>query len=161
MFRLQESTVPDPVRPARPVKSICPPEQEAALLAAIREGNYHVTACRLAGVAWRAFQDWYARGEADDTGPYRDLVDAVNRAEAEAEATSVKTLRVAGERDWRANAAWLARRHPQRWSEQGPRREVGEGGVTINVGIALTGNTPAEALPAKVWTTVPQLDDEG
>lgn len=147
--------------PRRSTLPLCPSDQEAALLDAIRQGNYHITACRLVGIDWDDFQDWFARGEAQQAGPLREFRDAVLRAEAEAESDVVKSLRAAGERDWRAHASWLGRRHRERWSEQSPHAERGPGQVTISVGIALpgTGGGSVVAEVAPVWTTVPELPD--
>jgi len=125
----------------------------------IRRGNYYVTACRLVGIDEATFESWCARGDHETTGPYRAFLDAIRRAEGEAESVSVDALRTSG--DWRGHASWLGRRHRDRWSEQSARVDVGGRGVTINIGcFALPGTGGAPTVALAQITTVPRLEDE-
>jgi len=110
-----------------------------------------------AASSYASFQAWLARGDAEESGPYREFYDLVQLAEAEAEMEVVKLLRDAGKTDWRAAAPFAARRFREWWSEQGPHRETGTGQVTIDVGIALPSTDVVDAVPADTWTAVPRL----
>jgi transposase len=55
----------------------------------------------------------------DERPAYRRFAEAIDRAEAEAEASMVVTLMRKQRTDWRAAYAWLQARHPERW----PRRD--------------------------------------
>lgn len=134
----------------------------ARVVDAIRAGNYHETACRVAGVDAATFEEWCMRGEEQEAGAYRRFLDAVIAAEGEAEAEIVERVRDASKlpQYWAAGATWLERRHSARWKRQ--EASVSGSAVTINVGIALPGTRAgAGALPAgyDVVTVVPELDE--
>lgn len=58
----------------------------------------------------------------DFTEEYFDLIiyfiEKVFKAEAEAEIEAATTLKAAADRDWKAAAEWLDRRHPETWSKK-------------------------------------------
>jgi AcrR family transcriptional regulator len=102
------------------------------LLAAIRAGCHREQAARVAGVAPATFYRWVARGEREGRGPYRDFIDALREAEAEAEVQAVFVLRQAmGYDNWRAALAYLERRHPERWRRRQTNEIVGLGGGPV------------------------------
>jgi len=130
---------------------------------AIREGNYQQTAAQLAGIAPITLLAWKRKGEeqADDPhSPYRIFLAALHHAEAEAEATLVRNVQRVGANDWKAHASVLGRRFRERWSEQRFGGESGAGGVTINVGIALTSSTSSPQVIEAQLLSVPRLEDE-
>jgi len=131
------------------------------IINAVRAGNYYDTAAALAGVSRYTMNIWRNKGETDDApAPYRQFVDALRQAEAEAEADAVRSVIVAGERDWKATASWLGRRHRERWSEQRFGGESGNAGVTINIGVALTSSTSSPQVIEAQLLSVPRLEDE-
>ena len=83
----------------------------------IREGNYAITACRLAGISERAYYYWKERGEKGD-GIYVEFLEKVEQADAEAEAYLLSKMYDAAPPDWRAAETTLARRWPGRWARK-------------------------------------------
>lgn len=115
---------------------------------ALRDGAYREQAATLAGIGRSTFYAWLERAEADretDTpSPFRDLLDAVTRAEADAEAKAVGYVRVQAKQDWRAAAWFLERKYPHRW---GRRLEVKhEGEVDIGKPRVVTPDTDERRL---------------
>ncbi len=98
-------------------------ETQAIILEAIRAGNYKVTACSKAGIHRDTLNGWELRG-AKGEEPYASFSDALQTAEAEAEAkllTEIRTAQpgipgVSGADLWTAKAWILERRWPKRWA---------------------------------------------
>ena len=112
-------------------------------LEAIGDGNYIETAAKLAGLSKVTVYEWLKRGQAGEAA-YVAFANAVERAEARAEAKMVANVRRASElpQFWAAAATHLERRHPDRWSKrqddsQAPKVivQIGAGGGDIKVGI--------------------------
>lgn len=118
------------------------PEVHERIVRSMRAGNYFETACRAAGISPATGYLWKAWGEGREVKgrpkprvlrPYVAFVDAVTRAEAHAEeqaaANWLKHARKA--EDWRGEAEYLQRRHPDRWGRQRVDvRHEGEVGIT-------------------------------
>lgn len=133
------------------------------ICSALRRGHTRATACKLAGIAHPTLSLWMSKGDTeDDTDtlrPYVALRCAVLLAESEAEDTSIRSVRDAGDKDWKAHAWWLSRRHSDAWAERSRMGESGTHGVTINVGIALpVGKEQPQAIEAQ-WVSVPELPE--
>lgn len=94
------------------------PETQETILNAIRAGNYIETAAALAGISKETFYKWLRRGARAKTGKHRDFVDAVEKAQAEAEALDLQIIRQASKKHWQAAAWRLERRSPERWGRQ-------------------------------------------
>ena len=103
------------------------PEVQDAICANLAEGIYVETACILAGVCKATFYKWKTRGEAGEQ-PYVDFVDAVTRAEAEAERRAIAHIQRAGEEDPRHLEWWLERKHSDRWARREKHEVSGPGG---------------------------------
>lgn len=95
-------------------------DQVEALLAHIHDGLHLEVAASLAGIsharlrkALLAGQQEHERGA--DT-PCAAFYETLARAQAEPEAEAVKSLRRAGQVDWRAQQAYLQARYPARWA---------------------------------------------
>jgi len=88
-------------------------------LEAIGDGNYIETAAKLAGLSKVTVYEWLKRGQAGEAA-YVAFANAVERAEARAEAKMVANVRRASElpQFWAAAATHLERRHPDRWSKR-------------------------------------------
>ena len=97
------------------------PERQQKLVEAITAGNYYETACTYAGIAYSNFRAWMIKGEQQPTGKYHDFREAIERAEAAAEARAVVHWQKAMPDDWRAAQMFLERRHRDRW---GPVQKV-------------------------------------
>jgi hypothetical protein len=128
-------------------------------------GNYREQACNALGIHPATLYRWLERADADEqdgrTSPYRELRDAVTRAEAGAERDAVTLVRRHAVADWRAAAWYLERRHPSRWGRrdrldvdatvgQAPKRKTvsagsGERAEEIRSALAEALHRPAEA----------------
>lgn len=95
-------------------------EKTAVLLAALADGNYRVTACRMAGISESTLARVYKRAESGDAAASA-LVAAIERTEAAAEAGIVQKWRKAidsGPQYWAAAATFLERKAPDRWGKR-------------------------------------------
>lgn len=136
--------MPNPV--GRPTKFT--PETRDKILQALRSGNYRETACRYAGISFQTLRNWMLKAEEHDAPPeYVEFVEAIEKAEADAEVADLALIRRAAQdqRDedgnvvargsWQA-AAWIReRKNPERWGRrEATRVEVtGEGGGPIQM----------------------------
>ena len=77
---------------------------------------------RYVGISLRSYYNWRARGEAEDIGPYHDLVAALSEAEAAGAAAAMAAIvKAYREGSWQAAAWIMERRHGYVRTE---RREV-------------------------------------
>jgi len=110
------------------------PEVENKILEVLREGNFREVAARAAGITGRTLKRWMAAGKDEPEGPFGAFHRAVLEAEKDAEEKAVRTIRAAGEKDWRALAFFLERRFPERWGRRDPRIELtGKNGAPIEM----------------------------
>ena len=103
------------------------PEVQARIVEAVAAGNTRHDAAEYAGVGRSTFLAWLARGRKKNGRngrPYRDLLDAVKKAEAGAVVRNVAIIQKAANKTWQAAAWWLERKNPQDWA--GYRHEVRE-----------------------------------
>lgn len=103
------------------------PETKKRLLDAIRMGNYREFSCSYAGISVSTFYAWLDKGKKQNKGEFVEFLEAVTRAEAEAEVRMVAQWQAQIPRDWRAARDFLARRFPERWGLKA-RVEVDHGG---------------------------------
>lgn len=89
------------------------------LLAALRDGNYRETACKLAGISKQTLYNALKRAEAGDEQAIL-FVDALEKAEALAESETVGNVRSASKlpQFWAAGMTWLERKSPDRWGRR-------------------------------------------
>ncbi len=101
----------------------------------LSEGNYIETAAKIAGISKQTVYNWLKRGQAGEE-PYNLFVDAVEKAQAKAEAVDVANVRKAGKAGpqfWAASMTFLERRYPDRW---GKRQEEAAGPrVVVQIGV--------------------------
>src|SRR5678810_1099704 len=95
------------------------PEKVHVFLAAIADGNYRETAIRKAGIAKQTFYNWLKRAEAGDEAAIA-FVDALEKAEADAESETVRNVRNASKlpQFWAAGMTWLERKSPDKWGRR-------------------------------------------
>ncbi len=137
--------MPQPKRPGHAPgrQSKLTPERQERIVALIAAGNYGVTACRAAGIAYQTYLNWLERGRQETEGPYVNFLAAITRAEADAEQRLVEQIAAAVPTDWRAGAHLLERRYPDRWGrkervEHSGRMEMShEHGVRVDQANAL------------------------
>jgi hypothetical protein len=93
----------------------------------IREGNYAKTACAASGITESAYYLWLKEGRAalakEEPLNAREklaaqLVEAIEAAEAEAEARAVQVIQGATMDHWQAAAWYLERKHADRWGRK-------------------------------------------
>ncbi len=108
---------------ARPTKLT--PEVAERIVAAIRAGNFPEPAARSAGVSPATLYRWKRLGGQEASGPHRDLVEAIRRAEGEAEVHAIAVIRKQMPGDWRAALAYLERRHAERWGRRAAEERAG------------------------------------
>jgi transposase len=112
-----------PVTPAkrgrgRPSKFT--PEVRDKILTALRAGNYRNVACQYAGINIQTLHNWIAKAEHPDAPPeYLEFVEALQKAEADAEVADLALIRrSAQDGQWQA-AAWIReRKNPERWGRR-------------------------------------------
>lgn len=107
-------------RPGR--ESLLTPEFIDNLAKVVATGVTWAVAAQAVGIGESTIHHWRAQGaddiEADKDSPYRQLVEALTRAEAEAEQVLVEVIRAHSALDWRAAAFLLERRRPERWAKR-------------------------------------------
>ena len=99
-----------PARPGagRPTKYT---EQTVAkLLEALRGGNTRRASCAAGNISQETFARWLADNA--------DFVDAVEKAEGEAELRNLAVIQDATKTTWQAAAWWLERKHKAEWSSR-------------------------------------------
>jgi len=101
---------------ARPSKLT--PEITKRLIEAIRAGNYYEAACAYAGIGYSTFRAWMIKGEKAKSGKYREFMEAIKKAEYEAEARLVAQWQKHMPENWQAIATFLERRYPERWGKR-------------------------------------------
>ena len=100
---------------ARP--TVLTPEVQARVCEAIAAGNTRKDAAEYAGVGDSTLRAWLARArQKRGNGPYRALLAAVKKAEADAVVRNVAIIQKAAGKTWQAAAWWLERKYPENWS---------------------------------------------
>ena len=106
-------------------------------LEAVGEGNYIETAAKLAGITKQSVYEWIKRGQSGEPGTeaFRVFADAVEKAEARAEAKMLANVRRASElpQFWAAGMTVLERRHPDRWGKR--QDDSTQPKVVVNIGV--------------------------
>lgn len=99
---------------ARPTKLT--PELQEKIVKAVKAGNYIETAAAFAGISKQTLYDWMKRGNDATRGAYREFLDAMEKALAEAEMFDVYQItRAAQAGNWQAAAWRLERKFPTKY----------------------------------------------
>lgn len=111
------------------------------LVEAIEAGNYVETAVRACGIGTSTYYRWMETGEADlahdKDSIYRELWEAVKKAEATAEEKALKQIRSAAPEHWQAAAWYLERKFPNRWGRKERVEHTGKDGEAIQAEVAI------------------------
>ena len=95
------------------------PALQQKICEAIRAGNYLMTAAAFAGIDKTTLHSWLRRGAREARGLYHDFADAVEKAQADAEARDVALIaKAASDGVWQAAAWRLERKFPDRWGRR-------------------------------------------
>lgn len=92
--------------------------------ALVREGHYVETVCESIGIAKQTYYNWLEQAETQrDHDPSIDtaqtkFLDAVKRAEAEAEISIGRSWLAAGPKEWPKYATFSSRRFRKRWHDR-------------------------------------------
>lgn len=128
------------------------PDRTQKIIDALRGGNYRSTACQYAGINYQTFLNWLTIAKGPDAPPeYVDFLEAVEKAEADAEVARVALIAKASQDvmdedgelvakgSWQAAAWHLERSHPERWGRrEASKVEIsGPDGGPISVQAAL------------------------
>ena len=84
---------------------------------AIRLGATYKLAAQYAGISEVTLYDWIKKANENPDSPYGVFLHAINEAEGKAALTSLSKIQKASERDWRAAAWLLERRHPESYGK--------------------------------------------
>jgi len=99
------------------------------LVLAVKAGNYRDAAAAYAGVGRSTFFLWLKRGKEQKGRMYVELLQAIEQAELEAEASMVMVWRTHMKSDYRAIRDFLERRYQKRWTKT--EKVVHEGAVPV------------------------------
>ncbi|MDI6617883.1 MAG: IS630 transposase-related protein [Clostridiales bacterium] len=99
----------------------------------VAAGNYIETVCQYLNISKQTYYNWLKKGEKAHSGLYFDFVDAIKRAEAEAEMRNVTLIQKAGSTTWQAAAWYLERKHPDKWGKREQMDLTHSGGIEIKV----------------------------
>jgi len=140
------------------------PELQAKICKYVRDGNYFSTACQAVGINHQTFADWQKRGEEEANnggGIYSSFLEALKRAEAEAEAELASMIKETAlqKKEWLPGMAFLERRHRERWGRPAPigitiddHKEISITHVEYNLG-------PGQDIPQIVEGEVRELTE--
>lgn len=143
--------------------NIIRPEQQDAIVASVREGNYPGVAAQLAGIPLRTWELRVSQGRdqaeelggADpEPGSLAHLAERIQTAQAEHIASRVKRIRDAGDKPqyWAASMTLLERLHPDMYGRRTDVRVQSE----THVSISMSPGTEAALLAA---SDIPQLTE--
>lgn len=156
------------------------PKLAKTLAKHVAAGNTFRVACQLSDLPERTFFFWMKvgrdaaqkiiddkPGEASHLTPAQlrswHLLQAIQKADAEAEARNVGLIQVAGANTWQAAAWWLERRHPQNYSlnetlrakveEEADERWINATRLMSIMEGTMRGIDPGEGVLPQTWTT--------
>lgn len=96
------------------------PDCQAKVCEALRAGNTRRASALYAGISEQTFYEWVARGRGtngrETTPLHASFLEAVEKAEAEAEVQAVAIVKLAAQTQWTAGAWWLERKRPADWA---------------------------------------------
>lgn len=95
------------------------PDKVQQFLAAISDGNYRETACKLAGIPKSTLYNWLKLAEQGNEAA-QQFSDALEKAEAQAEADLVCNVKAASKlpQFWAAGMTLLERKMPDKWGRR-------------------------------------------
>lgn len=127
---------------ARP--TACTPATIAAIAQAISAGNAREVAAAYAGVTATTFYNWQARGKKEQAHrvrpnakpheaeqPFFEFIEAIEKAESDAEVRNVAIIQQAARESWQAAAWWLERKHHGRWGRKDRQELTGADGAPL------------------------------
>jgi hypothetical protein len=124
----------------------------------ISGGNYVETAVAAAGISKTTYYNWIDRGQSErdrlkanpdiapdeDEAPFLAFLDAIEKAQAEAEARNVAIIQKAAFSTWQAAAWWLERTRSKKYARMEKTELTGSDGGAVRLDVS------TEALESKV-----------
>ena len=111
-------------------------ERQKKIITMLKGGVFEETAARAAGVSTSTYYAWKAKGEKQVRGKYRDFLEAVKEALAEAEAYHVMNIRTQSKKHWQASAWYLERKHPELYAKRSFEGALGKDGKPVDPPVA-------------------------
>lgn len=103
-----------------------------ALFTALRTGNNRKDSCVLASISDETLARWIKGGLPPDSEiSHMDFLDQLGKAEVFAKHESIRIMREAAPKDWKAAAWWLSRRHRDEYAER--FEQTGADGMPLGV----------------------------
>ncbi|WP_414468894.1 transposase [Methanobacterium sp. ACI-7] len=95
------------------------PKLKEEIVNLLKMGNYIETTCATVGINKSTFYAWMKKGE-ESTRPnrYSKFYEEVKQAQARSEAREVNIINAHAEKNWKAAAWKLERRHHERWGKK-------------------------------------------
>lgn len=104
----------------------------------VRAGNYIETSAAAAGLSKDTLYRWLKEGAREDHGAKREFSDAVEKAQAEAEAANLALIgKAALGGTWQAAAWRLERMHPERYAQKQKLEHTGADGGALQVSVSI------------------------
>jgi transposase-like protein len=97
-------------------------EKASRVIEAVRRGLPYKHAAAYAGISYSTLNRWRIEGRDEDGLPeFREFWKQLEQAAGEASLRMIDAIEEAAERDWKAAAWILSRRHPEQWGQNTPR----------------------------------------
>lgn len=123
------------------------PDIQAKIVEVVAAGNYREIAAHAAGISPRTLAGWVAQGKKAKSGIHRDFLQAVLKAEQDAEIRMVKAIVDGAEQDPKHAQWWLERKAPERWGRD--RQIIKELLDRVKSLEAERGTTPPDSSPRR------------
>lgn len=94
------------------------PEVQDRIILSLRAGNYLETACKANGITKATLYNWLDRASRHKEPLFLAFLDAVEKAQSEAEQRDVALIAQAAQTQWQAAAWRLERKFPDRWGRR-------------------------------------------
>lgn len=109
------------------------PELQAEICKVLAAGNYLETACAYVGLSRITVRTWMKAGARQKKGHYREFLNAIKKAMAQAELSDVATIKAAAKDQWQAAAWRLERKNYKRWGRKDRQELTGKDGGAVKV----------------------------
>lgn len=144
------------------------PEKHDRIVEFIAGGNYVETAVAAAGISKATYYNWIDRGQSErdrlkanpeaepdqDETIFLEFLDAIEKAQAEAEARNVAIIQKAAFSTWQAAAWWLERTRAKKYARMEKTELTGSDGGAVRLDVS------TEDLERKVSKILEKRDSE-
>ena len=114
------------------------PDVEKKLVDAVRAGNSREAAAKVSGISEATFYNWLSQGREAKRGRFLEFLEAIKKAEGEAEQKAMSRIVEAGQKHWQATAWWLERKYPNRWARRERHEVTGKDGGKLSIELVRT-----------------------